>query len=194
MESLKRAVVVVAILLAGSPARAEPATGFMVQGLIASNLIIGGVSAYGPSFTVMPALRLGGQLRRLAIAAELNYASFASLDSGNGADTGIHLIAIGPNLQPVIWQSADRNARLAISCGFNIGAAISTRSGSTTSSSDSWVTGGFQGALHGSYFLHPSFALGFESGVRTQIVNADGDHLVVASLYVALSLTFVAGK
>jgi hypothetical protein len=194
MRRIESALVFAVTLLLCSPAHAEPATGFLVQGQIASNLMIAGLNAYGPSFSVMPSLRLGGQLRRLAIAAELNYSSFAALDGGNGTDTGLHLIAIGPHFQPIIWQSADRNARLAIACGFNLGAAVSTRSTNASSSSESWVTGGFNAALHGSYFLHPSFAVGFESGVRTQIVNADGDHIVVASLYVALSMTFVAGR
>jgi len=183
-------IVVVLLALAASPARAEPATGFMVQGLIASNLMVGG-AYYGPNFTVMPALRLGGQLRRIAVAAELNYSTFAELD---GTDNGLHLIAVGPNLQPVIWASAEGNARLAIACGFNVGAVVQTRSSSTSSRSDSFVTGGFNGALHGGYFLHPSFAPGPAGGVRAQIFNFEGDHVVVAAVYVALSLTFVAGK
>jgi len=89
-------------------------------------------------------------MRRLAVAAELNYGSFAEVRSG-GRDSGLHVIALGPHFQPVVWRSADRNARLALAIGFNVGAAVQDG----TTSSESSVTGGFNFGLLGNYFPPP---------------------------------------
>jgi len=54
MKTIRSAAAVLAILSVAEPmSHAEPATGFMVQGQISSNFMVGGLY-YGQSFAVMP--------------------------------------------------------------------------------------------------------------------------------------------
>lgn len=204
MQTMLRVLAVVLLLCAvGSRARAEPATGFMLQGQIAANLVVApGLGAYVENFSVMPSLRLGAQFRPLAFAVELNYSTFNQSNSGPGGGSfGYHVLAVGPDIQPVVWRSADGNARLSPVLGFNVGGVIAASSsgGGGGSMNTNYITGGLNGGLLGNYFLHRNFALGLEGGVRAQFVSIGGSGststlYTVASIYVALSLTFVAGS
>jgi hypothetical protein len=81
-----------------------------------------------------------------------------------------------------------------------VGAVVAAFSGPLgASDTDSSVTGGLSAGLLGHYFLHRNFALGLEGGIRAQFVNlgtgpSSSTLYSVAAIYVALSLSFVAGS
>src|SRR5256885_13934775 len=63
-------------------ARAEgPATGFLPQGQLAANLVVApGIGAFLGDFAMMPIVRIGAQLKPLAVAAEVNYSAFGTTE------------------------------------------------------------------------------------------------------------------
>ena len=190
------AAFLLASLLTAGAARAEPAHGFMVQAQLQNDLVIApGLTTFVGNFSLMPIIRLGWSGWRLSAALEASYSTYATSSSGN--DVGLHVIAVGPVIQPVAWRSRDGSARLAAVLGANVGGAIVTSS-SGSSSNESVVVGGFNAGLAGHFFPHPNFAAGLEVGVRVQFVNESGSGsstlLSFASLYAALSLMFVAGS
>jgi hypothetical protein len=182
-----------ACALAPRPARADGASGFMLQGLLGGGTSVIGIGPASSAvrdnpFTAMPSLRIGAMLRPLAIAANLSYFSAATFRSGNYS--GGNVITIGPDIMPFVWRSTGGQARLYLLFGLNAGATINTSSGGNNSAA---VTGGFTFGAGGNYFLHPSFALGVELGSRTQFASGDGGLLATSTLYAALSGSFVAG-
>ena len=188
-------ITLTACLLAPRAAHAEggAASGFMLQGLLGGGTSVIGISPQGSGvrdnpFTAMPTLRVGAMLRPLAIAANLSY--FSSGTFSNGRYTGGNVITVGPDLMPFVWRSAAGQARLYLLFGLNVGALITTSS----SNNDGDFTGGFSFGAGGTYFLHPSFALGVELGSRTQFTTSNSGLLATATLYAALSGTFVAGR
>lgn len=179
--------------LAPSAARADGASGFLLQGVLGGGTSVIGIGPPGAGtrdnpFTAMPALRIGGMFRPLAIAGNLAYFSSAALR--NGQYTGGNILAVGPDIMPFVWRGAGGSARLYLLFGLNVGAVMNTQSGSTSAN----VTGGFTFGAGGNYFLHPNFALGVELGSRTQFTPADGTLLATSTLYAALTGSFVAGR
>jgi hypothetical protein len=170
-----------------SVTRAEPAQGFMLQGELAltGNVFESIVTA--SSVSLVPTLRLGALLRNLSVALE---AAYDGSDDGN--QHSLHLFAFGANVQPVVWRSADGMARLNVVLSAFGGAGIQKEPNGFGTTTKTTGFGGFAAGIGGHYFLHRSFALGLESGVRAQFVDASNLEKF-AALYVALVGTFVAG-
>jgi hypothetical protein len=191
----KRIAFALAALLWVTAARAEPARGFMVQAQLQNDLIVqSGLAPNTGGYSLLPIVRLGYSGRRLSAALEASYSTFV-IDTGNSI--GLHVIALGPSIQPVVWRSHDGNARLAAVVGGSIGGAIESN-GSGTTSNENVVIGGFNVGLAGHFFPHPNFAAGLEVGVRVlwvdDIRTTTTTLFTVAALYAALSVLFVAGS
>jgi hypothetical protein len=197
---MRRWLIGILLLCGATVAEAEPANGFMMQGEIAANLVLGGAQFFS-SVSPLPSLRLGGSWRRVAAALEVNYSTFATSHTNNGftSTNDFHVVALGPVVEPVLWRSAEDHARLYAVVGFNLGAVISGSSssgggGASFSNHNGDILGGFNLGLLGQYFIHRNFALGVEGGIRAQFVNVSSTLYSVADAYVGLVLTFIAGR
>jgi len=183
-------------LLLAAPAEAqteqgptsEQATGFFMQGLIALNFNMYSGYYYG-STHVLPILRLGGQLDKLAVAAEINY---STVNFGTGSSSGgSHLISVGASFQPSLWRSLNSDVHLDLVLGGGAGALIF--SGGDT---DAYPLGHLNVALGAHYFPSPHFGIGMEPGFRLQFIRAgsDTDDLVIAALLcIAISFEAIIG-
>lgn len=183
-------LIVVLFLLPVGQLRADPAQGFLMQGLLGLGAVPFGTLAgtqQQVAISAVPAVRLGGMLRPLAIAANLGFTSSGNLSPTFQNGT---LLTLGPDVMPILWRGAGNNAHLYLLIGLNIGANIITVSTRTNGQ----ITGGFSLGLGGSYFLHPNFGLGVEIGSRTQFISQDSALYGATMVYAGLTGSFVAGS
>jgi hypothetical protein len=184
------------LLSANAQAQYHPPAAFLLQAQISSgaNIFVrpsGATSGNAePLLAITPTLRLGALLRPLMLLGEISYSSTARLERY----TGLNTVALGFNIAPFIWQSADSRGRLYVLFGVNLGFDVVT----TDSRNETTLGGGFAFGLGGLYFLHPSFALGAELGSRTQFYDATpggGSTLYAGSvLYAGLSGSFATAR
>ena len=171
----------------------EPATGLLLQGQLALNLTVsGGYSYYVGPFNLMPMFRIGWQFKRWALAADINYSSFSIGDDGSSG--GMHLISIGPNVQPTLWRSRKKDVQLTLVAGFGVGTVVMT---DDSGPDETAVLGHLVLGLGTHYFPSRHFGFGMETGIRVQFVRLGSGSdplLTVAVLYVAISMEAIIGK
>jgi hypothetical protein len=181
----------------------QPATGFMVQPMLAVGSTVGapaptpppeggaaedaefgGVSTLG--FAMVPTVRVGAMLRPLAVALNFGF-TFDTLQAGDVKRTN-SVLNVGVDVEPFIWRAPDGKTRVYVLGG--AGVLFTEQPGSVKTAAGPTFTVG----LGGLYSVHTNFAIGMELGSQLQLLFLPDATAITNRMYFGFHGTFVAGS
>jgi hypothetical protein len=173
-----------------APANERPATGFLLQGGLATGATwitgLGGAVAF---MNLQGSLRVGAMFDALAITAEISYSSVSDDTSYDGT------LLLGPSADIFLWRSSDQTVRLYVLAGVNFGVNMEREDADppTPAASDDTFASQLVLGVGGMFFLHRNFPIGVEIGSRTTFIGVDNPEYV-SGFFAGLNFGLVAGN
>lgn len=184
----RRALVAGIVLVSVGSVRGDgPASGLVVQPVVetqAATVSVGNGAVYAGS-VVGPTLRLGYQLPKARLTADLRYGALVAVQDGDVV--GQHAFTIGAGVAPTVWSSKRGCMRINVLGNFNLGTLIDQ---GPLDNRDAYLTGGFLLGAGIDLFGKRRAGLGVELGVQTQFTRFPGELATTVGVHVGLSGLF----